>query len=916
MSIFEKMLKNIINFYKNCYITDRASSFIRNIFSQSIENIYFLEKKDDLSSGFLPYQPIEEKYAQEAGKKLAIAEKEKELVLCTLFVVANVDENKYCSPLIIYPAKIITIDELPFIQIDKEHRNINTSVFSEIINENIDLNILYEELFNCLQNNDLQNAEINQIAQTLKKHIKHINVDAIYTFPDILDEKNLKAEIDNKDNNPTTIKVLPASCFAITKKSVNTRGIINELNYLSTFDIFSETLKCVFLQKDYKQANTTPMGYYPAFLSSNQQKVLQYTSAYPFSVIIGPPGTGKSFTIANLAIEKMSIGKSVLIVSGTDKAVDIIAEKITHLIDMLEIIVRAGRKEYKKQLLEYLERILYYSTQNLQKQKNIRKLLRMIKRQNLKINIIPSQNNNTKIEKLTKQFNKLSQKHIKWGNYIFENQQNNSFICKIKKQNIKKQIFKKNNINITLKKIEQQTNSLNTTTVEFLKAFYLNNLKLTLDKHRNHITLLTKALRTNRGTKKEELFDNIDFSLILKVFPIWLVKLSDLAQALPLVNELFDYVIIDEATQCDIASSIPAIYRAKKLIITGDPKQLRHFSFLAQAKQRVFRQKFNLQNIDINLVDYKNNSLLDIVMNNCKFANQFHFLDEHFRSLPAIINFSNNKFYNNKLRIMTYRPDFAPLEGIEIIQTEGTRLKNGTNKQEAEIIIEHLQKIIDNQKQINNDLAYSIGVISPFTDQVEYIRKLVEQNFSLTQIQKHRISIETPYGFQGDERDIIFLSFSVDNSSNALAFRYTNKEDVFNVTITRARKKQYLVISVDFKQLKFESLLRQYLENFETIKTPKHTDTGKDLFANQIIETLKAKNYQVWENYQIAGINVDIVYNKNQKLYGIDLIGYPGMYNDAIGTQRYKILARAGLTVDVISYPQWFFDKEKIQKEL
>lgn len=907
------MLQNIINFYKNCYITDRASSFIRNIFSQSIENTYFLEKKDDLSSGFLPYQPVKEKYAEEISKKLTIAEKEKELVFCTLFVIANIDGEKYCSPLLVYPAKIITVDELPFVQIDKEHRNINTSIFSEIIYENVNFNEIYEELYNDLQNNDIQGAEINNIAKTLKKHIQNIEINAIYTYPDIIDQKDLKDEIENLNNE--CIKLLPASCFAITKKSINTRGIINELNELSTFNEFSEPLNCIFSTKQYNEAKPSPTGYYPALLSQNQQKVIEHTSAYPFSVIIGPPGTGKSFTIANLAIEKMSIGKSILIVSGTDKAVDIISEKITQLINMPEIIVRAGRKEYKKQLLDYLESILFNSS-NKPQLLNLKKMKRMIIKNNRKVNIIPSKNINNNIKKLSRRFERLTNKHKKWGKFLFENEKNNSFFFKIRKQNIKNQIFKKNNINNILDIIKEQTNLLNQTTVEFLKAFYQTNLKLTLTKQRNQITLLAKALRTNRGSKKEELFEDIDFNLILKVFPIWLVKMSDLAQALPLVKELFDYVIIDEATQCDIASSIPAIHRGKKLIITGDPKQLRHFSFLAEAKQRVFRQKFNLQNIDTNLVDYKNNSLLDIVINNCKYANQFHFLDEHFRSLPAIINYSNQKFYNSKLRVMTYRPDIEPLEGIEIIYTKGKRLKNGTNKQEAEIIIEQLQKIFKNQKNINHEMAYSIGIISPFSDQVEYIRKLVEENFSLNEIQKHRLSIETPYGFQGDERDIVLLSFAVDNSSNALAFRYMNKEDVYNVSITRARKKQIIVTSIDTKQLKFDSLLRQYLENFEIISTPKHIETGKDYFANQVIEQLKAQNYDVWENYEVAGINIDILYKKNNKLIAIDLIGYPGIYNDAIGTKRYKILARAGLSIKVLSYAQWIFNKTIINQNL
>lgn len=904
------MLQNIINFYKNCYITDRASSFIKNIFSKSLENTYFLSGRDEVSSGNLPYQPVDEGYAQDVIKKLTIAEKEKELIFCTLFVVAKVEGTHYCSPLLTYPARVIEKDELYFVEIDKEHKNINTSVFSEIISENIDFNQIYEQLYNALLNNDLQIYQIKQISEILKKYLPKIDVDSIFIFPEIMSEKELKSTLDSKEIAEGQLKLLPASCFTITRKSINTRGIINELNYLSGINDFSEPLMCIFNQKDYKEAKSVKCGYYPALLSQNQQNIIKHTSRYPFSVIIGPPGTGKSYTIANLAIEKMSTGKSVLIAAGTDKAVDIIAEKITMQLEMPDIIIRAGRKEYKKQLVDYLNQIVEASNNRIDTT-NLRRLKFLIET-NFWTFFFPSTNLNSHVTFLTKRLQKIIEKHQKWSEYLYKNINKSGFWTNLKKKTINYLLQKQANPQFYLTQLFEKIELLNKTIKEFLKEQYEVRLKQTRKKNFVHFRRLLTALRSRSGTVREKWFKDIDFDVLLKVFPIWLVKMSDIAEVLPLTKELFDYVIIDEATQCDIASSIPVIQRGKKLVITGDPKQLRHFSFLAEAKQRVFRHKFNLLNVDVSFVDYKNNSLLDLVMNNCKYPYQFHYLDEHFRSLPAIIGFSNKKFYNNKLRIMTARPDLKILEGVEIIKTDGRRHENGTNPQEAEVILDFLKLIINQQKQIPTSQANSIGIISPFTDQVEFLQKQVEKNFKLSDLQKHRVTIATPYGFQGDERDIVFMSFVVDNNSNNLAYRYMNKDDVFNVSITRARKKIFIITSVEHTLLSNDNLLRQYLEYFESLEKESLQNSSKDLFASEIISYLSNKGYSYWENFEIAGMNIDIVYTKENQLYGIDLIGYPGIYSDAIGIERYKILSRAGIQMKIISYSNWLLNKNDV----
>ena len=72
------------------------------------------------------------------------------------------------------------------------------------------------------------------------------------------------------------------------------------------------------------------------------------------------------------------------------------------------------------------------------------------------------------------------------------------------------------------------------------------------------------------------------------------MNLSDAASILPLQRDMFDLVIIDESTQCDIASSFPVLQRGKRAVVVGDPKQLRHLSFLPRERQEAIADRYSL----------------------------------------------------------------------------------------------------------------------------------------------------------------------------------------------------------------------------------------------------------------------------------------------------------------------------------
>ncbi len=128
---------------------------------------------------------------------------------------------------------------------------------------------------------------------------------------------------------------------------------------------------------------------------------------------------------------------------------------------------------------------------------------------------------------------------------------------------------------------------------------------------------------------------------------------------------MFDLVIVDEASQCDVASALPLLYRARRAIVCGDPKQLRHLSWLREDRQAALASQHGLTASQRSQWNYRTHSLLDVVNGALPSQDDVVLLDEHYRSLPQIIEFSNRRFYGQALRIMTKRPDTIGVRSLE-----------------------------------------------------------------------------------------------------------------------------------------------------------------------------------------------------------------------------------------------------------
>tara|TARA_R110002124_G_scaffold21624_17_gene82893 strand:- start:628 stop:2049 length:1422 start_codon:yes stop_codon:yes gene_type:complete len=280
------------------------------------------------------------------------------------------------------------------------------------------------------------------------------------------------------------------------------------------------------------------------------------------------------------------------------------------------------------------------------------------------------------------------------------------------------------------------------------------------------------------------------------LLPCWAVTSLSAKGKLPFEPGFFDLVIFDEASQCDIASALPLLYRAKAAVIIGDPKQLSHISSLQRGQDQQLLEKYGL-------VDgyphwaYSYNSLFDLAAGMVSYDNVVSLLDHH-RSHADVIEFSNSQFYEGRLRVATrydnLRRPSQKEPGVRWVDVKGNvqRPNNGgaENKQEVQAIVDVLSDLV-----LKKEYQGSIGVVSPFRAQANAIRNAVDKDDALAKaLQKCDFLVDTVHKFQGDERDIMIFSpvLSKNMPGGGLVF-LMNNGNLFNVAITRARAQLIVV---------------------------------------------------------------------------------------------------------------------------
>ena len=552
---------------------------------------------------------------------------------------------------------------------------------------------------------------------------------------------------------------------------------------------------------------------FPFGSNASQTEAVRNALTNQISVIEGPPGTGKTQTILNIVANLIIRGKTVEIVSNNNSATENVYEKLCKY-GYGFLVAPLGKAKNKEKFIDNqtgeLPDISEWDT-------DARKFVEIdsaIVNESQQLNtVFENQNKSAQLKQ------ELSD--IKTEQAYFDEQCSNNNIPKLKcKANIKSQLLLKlwTRFELQNKGINRIFNIIlflfcfglksknylkleNSIIISIAKENYyavrINELELLISQIQQELSqinakeLLYSYVKHSSVIFKDFLYRKYAYNTERKIF-----ELSDLSlKPQEFINEYpivlsttyssrknlgtakdryrFDYVIMDEASQVDVATGTVALSIAKNAVIVGDRQQLPNvITELDKRKTEIIFNKFHINSN----YDFSKYSFLSSVCNIIQDV-PVTLLREHYRCHPKIIGFCNKKFYDNQLIIMTNDDDEQ--DTLKVFKTViGNHARGHINQRQIDEITQNILPSIDSDPS-------QIGIITPYRDQVKDIRKNIDNK---------EILVDTVHKFQGREKDVMIMS-TVDDEIT----EFSDDMNLLNVAVSRAIKQFYIIINPNEK---------------------------------------------------------------------------------------------------------------------
>jgi len=497
---------------------------------------------------------------------------------------------------------------------------------------------------------------------------------------------------------------------------------------------------------------------------------------YPLAYIQGPPGTGKTSTIINTIINAFFYERTVLFASNNNHPINGVFTSLGRLkyrnFSIPFPVVRLGSSRVQNQALDYMRALhekvestpIYEATLKKKKKaesQKARQLTELLARYEERLELLERREC---IERLLESSGSLH------------------FTAELEARQLKKieeglQRIGQIQHEEALSLLPNDTDALSMF-LHYSSALHLKRLSEPKYKELLEIAYDTKSAPGERAALfNRYLADSNNLRNFLRVFPIVITTCIS-ARRLGEPKPSFDMVILDEASQCNIATALVPIVRGSSLMLVGDPQQLNPVINLDPLASEKLRRNYQVAE----RYDYCSNSIYKAFLASDSVSDEI-LLSHHYRSDERIINFNNKKYYNGKLKIRTKPSEAPPLQYYNV-SLDQSDVRN-TAPGEVSAIIDYIKQHPDEK----------IGIITPFTNQRELIH-LALATESITSV-----ACGTVHSFQGDEQDTILFStgLAAKTSARTYAWLASNRE-LINVATSRAKKR--LVILSNKQNLK------------------------------------------------------------------------------------------------------------------
>jgi len=421
--------------------------------------------------------------------------------------------------------------------------------------------------------------------------------------------------------------------------------------------------------------------------------------------------------------------------------------------------------------------------------------------------------------------------------------------------------------------------------------------------------------------------------------PAWIMPLHRVYETVDAGAGIFDVIIVDEASQCG-PEGIPLMYLGKRILVVGDDKQI--------SPEAVGINREQIQQLMRNfLFDFNHADSFDVESSlfdhgRIRFSNRIS-LHEHFRCMPEIIRFSNDLCYRTDplIPLRQYPPDrLEPLKAMAV--QGGYREGAGNrviNRPEADALVETIEKCCKDDRY----QGMTMGVIVLQGEaQAYHIEEKLLQKIGAEEMENRRLICGNPYSFQGDERDIIFLSMVAAPNERIGAMTKASDQRRFNVAASRAQDQMWLFYSATMNHLSEQCFRRRLIEHFLNPASHISQALGENaeelrkraFQANRMIEKapvpfdswfevdvalqIAGNSFRVVPQYEFAGKEIDLVVQGEKSQLAVECDGdrWHGADAYTADRERQRKLERCGWNFFRIRESRYYADPEKALKPL
>lgn len=449
------------------------------------------------------------------------------------------------------------------------------------------------------------------------------------------------------------------------------------------------------------------------------------------------------------------------------------------------------------------------------------------------------------------------------------------------------------------------------------------------------LTLWAMAMNKAHGKGKKALQNRKAAQALMadcqQSVPCWIMPLPKLVETLRPEAAIYDYVIVDEASQLG-PDAMFLMYLAKNIIIVGDDKQTapQYVGIENDKVQDLINQY--LKNIPYNSffnIDY---SFFDHAKAFC--AGQKVVLREHFRCMPEIIGFSNKYFYEPEgiglQPIKQYNQNrLEPLKTVFITGGNVEEGKDIKNYPEAEEIVTTIKLCLKDERYKSK----TFGIIAlQGQGQAQIINRKLLIELDSKEFEERKIICGDAKSFQGDERDVIFLSLVTAKNHDRKALTTEEYKRTFNVAVSRAQEQVWLFHSVELNDLKpndlrykllhyFKNPLQPIISRNDIIENPKNLPKPfESLFEIDVYNEIVKKGYIIIPQYPVSSYRIDlVVILPNGIKIAVECDGdksHSTQEQIANDIARQKILERAGWQFFRVRGGDFYYNREKALEKL